>query len=154
LTSEHFFCLFYSLKLMRLYKGVNDMVKNQKGFTLVEVIVVAVIVAVLAAVAIPLYMGYIRDSRINVGNNVGGTLASAGGATTQQQLTVPAGTYASPDAPAAPINITFPSVGNDPANPNVVLIPNSFTAVLTAKTSVCYYTKYGANSGTVYTFAQ
>lgn len=51
--------------------------KKQKGFTLVEVIVVAVIVAVLAAVAIPLYMGYIRDSRVNVCRNTAATIASA-----------------------------------------------------------------------------
>ena len=127
------------------------MVKNQKGFTLVEVIVVAVIVAVLAAVAIPLYMGYIKDSRINVGNNVGGTLASAGGATTQQQLAVPAETYASPDAPDDPAVVNFPSVSGDP---NTVIIPNSFTAVLTNTTSTCYYTTYGANSAIVYTFAE
>ena len=38
-------------------------VHSKKGFTLVEVIVVSVIVAILAAVAIPLYMGYLRDTR-------------------------------------------------------------------------------------------
>jgi len=54
--------------------------KKQKGFTLVEVIVVAVIVAILAAVAIPLYTGYIKDSRSNSANNVAGSLASGLGA--------------------------------------------------------------------------
>jgi prepilin-type N-terminal cleavage/methylation domain-containing protein len=39
------------------------LVNGKKGFTLVEVIVVAVIVAVLAAVAIPLYMGYLDSTR-------------------------------------------------------------------------------------------
>ena len=126
------------------------MVKNQKGFTLVEVIVVAVIVAVLAAVAIPLYMGYIKDSRINVGNNVGGTLASAGGATTQQQLPVPEGSYESAAAPAAPAVVTFPSVSGAP---NTVLIPNSYTANISNTTAQCYYTSYGATNATVFTFA-
>ena len=127
------------------------MVKNQKGFTLVEVIVVAVIVAVLAAVAIPLYMGYIRDSRINVGNNVGGTLASASGATVQQQLPVPVNTYVSPPAPAAPVTVTFPSVNADAAHPNEVIVPNGFTANITNTTSQCFYSSY-TGTGTVYTF--
>jgi len=50
---------------------------NNKGFTLVEVIVVAVIVLVLSAVAIPLYNGYISDSRSAVAENLAGTVATA-----------------------------------------------------------------------------
>lgn len=50
--------------------------KNEKGFTLVEVIVVAVIVAILAAVAVPLYQGYVDSSRQNVVQNTAGSLAS------------------------------------------------------------------------------
>ena len=51
--------------------------KNNKGFTLVEVIVVAVIVLILAAVAIPLYQGYMRDSRISVATSTAQSIASA-----------------------------------------------------------------------------
>jgi prepilin-type N-terminal cleavage/methylation domain-containing protein len=130
------------------------MVRKEKGFTLVEVIVVAVIVAVLAAVAIPLYMGYIRDSRVNVGNNVGGTLSSACGSTRQQTLTIPAGTVASPAAPTAPSVITFPSIANNASDPNTVIVPNSYTAIITNTTATCYFTTYGAGGGAVvYTFA-
>jgi len=64
--------------------------KNNKGFTLVEVIVVAVIVLVLAAVAIPLYNGYVRDSRIAVLENTAGSIASGIGAAVSTGLDVPA----------------------------------------------------------------
>jgi type IV pilus assembly protein PilA len=51
--------------------------KMRKGFTLIEVLVVAVIVAILAAVAIPAYNGYIQSSKEKVAKNTAGTVASA-----------------------------------------------------------------------------
>jgi prepilin-type N-terminal cleavage/methylation domain-containing protein len=58
----------------------KKMLRNQEGFTLVEVIVVAVIVAVLAGVAIPLYLNYVKDSRLNSAENAAGAAASFCGA--------------------------------------------------------------------------
>lgn len=49
----------------------------RKGFTLIEVLVVAVIVAILAAVAIPAYNGYIQSSKERVAKNTAGTVAAA-----------------------------------------------------------------------------
>ena len=37
--------------------------RNQKGFTLMELMVVIVIVAILAAVAVPLYINYVNDAQ-------------------------------------------------------------------------------------------
>lgn len=44
----------------------NGLIHGGRGFTLVEVIIVAVIVSVLAAVGIPMYRGYLRDSRVDL----------------------------------------------------------------------------------------
>ncbi len=116
-------------------------VKNQKGFTLVEVIVVAVIVAVLAAVAIPLYNGYIRDSRINVANNIAGSVASAAGATYQQE---PANVPADGDYTGT---ITFPGLSTEN---NVINIPAGYTITMASPAVTCTHSS-GAASGS-YTF--
>ena len=44
---------------------------NQKGFTLVELIVVVAILGVLAAVAVPNYMNYLYKSRVNTDIDTG-----------------------------------------------------------------------------------
>jgi prepilin-type N-terminal cleavage/methylation domain-containing protein len=54
----------------------NKTLGNNRGFTLVEVIVVAVIVAVLALVSIQLYRGYVTESRQNTAENIGAAAAS------------------------------------------------------------------------------
>jgi prepilin-type N-terminal cleavage/methylation domain-containing protein len=94
---------------------------NNKGFTLVEVIVVAVIVLVLAAVAIPLYNGYINDSRRASMENAAGAIASGFGASIQAGGT-------------AVINNNVTAGGSvqfNPATPtgqsSIIVIPKGFT---------------------------
>ncbi|MBN1128211.1 MAG: prepilin-type N-terminal cleavage/methylation domain-containing protein [Chitinispirillaceae bacterium] len=139
-------------------------VRKEKGFTLVEVIVVAVIVAVLAAVAIPLYMGYIKDSRINVGNNVAGSISGAAGASTQQKVVFTVVNAESPDDPAAPLVVTFPSVNDPGVTDNTIIVPNSYTIAWSdgnpghtdggPGTVEVYYTDYGQGTGKVFTYKQ
>jgi len=42
---------------------LKQILNNRKGFTLMEIIVVLIIIAVLAAALIPSFVGFIRDSR-------------------------------------------------------------------------------------------
>ncbi|MCK4978739.1 MAG: prepilin-type N-terminal cleavage/methylation domain-containing protein, partial [Candidatus Delongbacteria bacterium] len=49
----------------------------KKGFTLIEVLVVAVIVAILAAVAIPAYTAYIKSTKLDVAKNLAATIVSS-----------------------------------------------------------------------------
>ena len=42
---------------------MKERLKNNKGFTLVEIIVVLVILAILAAIAVPVVLGYVDESK-------------------------------------------------------------------------------------------
>ena len=50
--------------------------KNRRGFTLVEIIVVAVIVAILVVAATPIYLGYVSSSKVSEANSIGSSCAN------------------------------------------------------------------------------
>src|SRR5438046_9734770 len=75
-------------------KGDREMVKlrrrrvaNEAGFTLMELIVVVLIVGILAAVGVPLYLGYVRDSRLAEAKALAGAALTAAQACAQNDPT-------------------------------------------------------------------
>jgi len=50
---------------------------NQKGFTMVELMVVVVIVGVLAAVAVPMYSKYVKNARVSEASSKIGEVITA-----------------------------------------------------------------------------
>ena len=67
--------------------------KNQKGFTLMELMVVIVIVAILAAVAAPLYTNYVKDSKRTEAKGAIGAVITAEQTYYQKAITGGSGTY-------------------------------------------------------------
>lgn len=116
--------------------------KNQKGFTLVEVIVVAVIVAVLALVSIQLYRGYVTESRANNAENIAASAASFLQSAVNSEATVApaiaAGNTVGPNGWAA----TMPNSGQV----TNFTIPNGYTVTLTATDVSAFFTTDAANT--------
>src|SRR5438876_2672282 len=56
---------------------------SEAGFTLMELLVVVLIVGILAAVGVPLYLGYVRDSRLAEAKALAGAALTAAQACAQ-----------------------------------------------------------------------
>lgn len=55
----------------------NKLMKNKKGFTLIELIVVIAILAILAAIAIPRFIGTLSNSKVKADEASARTIMSA-----------------------------------------------------------------------------
>jgi len=101
---------------------------NNKGFSLIETLVVCVIVAILASVAIPLYIGYINNQRWTTVTNLAETAAAAGNAYWRRT----GSDVTSPIAPRiAPLNLYY-----DSAKYQITVSGANITATDRSKTSI------------------
>lgn len=48
-----------------MIKEINQLRKNELGFTLIEVMVVIIMVGILAAIAVPIYTNYVHRARVS-----------------------------------------------------------------------------------------
>ncbi len=51
-------------KMVNKLKGVRAKLRNSKGFTLIEMLVVVAIIGVLVLLAVPRYVGYTKDANV------------------------------------------------------------------------------------------
>lgn len=105
-------------------------IKGQSGFTLVEVIVVAIIVAALAAVAIPLYNNYVSSSRNNSAANAAGSVASFMGACLSQTGAVTPAAAAAAGGFDGPLTLTC--TFGTPAVTTTISVPTGIHIIISS----------------------
>ena len=66
-----------------MFKLLRGRMGGEAGFTLIELLVVVLIVGVLAAVGVPLYLGYVKEARLAEGKALLGSAITAAQACAQ-----------------------------------------------------------------------
>lgn len=130
-------------------KKFQEMKKNNKGFSLVELIIVIAIMAVLMAVLAPQFLRYVERSRLQSDNTAIGEIANACKivATNETAITGAPITITIPVAPAAAANVTVTGTG---AAAGVTAFQNEINATIgTVRLTSNTYTAAGATAPTI-----
>jgi len=97
--------------------------KNQKGFTLIELMIVVAIIAILAAIALPAYQNYVAKSQVTAG------LADIRGGVTAFEEGIQSGNRTGSPAPA--------DLGLNTSTPRCAITATGTWAAASGQTIVC-----------------